>query len=199
MTKTNTLMQAFDRNEVGTGSARSLRRKGLVPAIIYGSGKPQVLISLNAKNLNLEFHKQGFLSHMFDIEISGKTFPAIPKAFKLNPVTDEIEHIDFIHINENLKIKVNVTLHFINESKCPGIKQGGVLNVIKHDIEIYCLPGNIPQIIEIDIANLSVGQSIHVKDLKLPEGIETKLDLESTIAALVAGSVEQEVAETDKK
>jgi large subunit ribosomal protein L25 len=182
-------LKAEERAATGTGAARELRRRNMVPAIIYGANKPEVLFSVSEKEMTLQYRKQGFLSHMFDIEIGKKVYRALPKAIQLHPVTDKIEHMDFIHVNENEKIKINVTLHFINEQKCPGLKQGGVLNIIRHDLEVYCLPSNIPESIEINIEELNVGQSIHVSDIKLPKGVETKADSNIAIAALVSGKV----------
>jgi large subunit ribosomal protein L25 len=188
-------LKAEERAITGTGPARALRRRNMVPAIIYGAGKTEVLFAVPEKEMTMQYHKQGFLSHVFDIEVGKKTYRALPKSIQLHPVTDTIEHIDFIHINENEKIKINVTLHFINEDKCPGIKQGGILNVARHDIEIYCLPSNIPEAIAIDIAEVELGKSIHVSDLKLPKGVEVKLDDSTTIATVAAGKV----ASTDDK
>ena len=194
MSKTHAL-QAESRAATGTGEARALRRNSMVPAIIYGSGKPQVAISLPRKEINLEYRKQGFLSHVFDISVGKNKYKAIPKAIQLHPVTDEIEHIDFMHVDKGSSIKVVVSLHIENEEKCPGIKQGGVLNIARHDLEIYCLPDNIPESIHVDVAGLNIGESIHLKDLILPNGIETKLDLDTTIAA-VLGAAKEEVEET---
>jgi large subunit ribosomal protein L25 len=182
-------LKAEERATTGTGPARALRRNNMIPAIIYGAGKAEVLFSVSEKEMTMQYHKQGFLSHVFDIEVGKKTYRALPKHIQLHPVTDDIEHIDFIHINENEKIKINVTLHFINEEKCPGIKQGGVLNVARHDLEVYCLPSNIPETIEIDIAEVDLGNSIHVSDIKLPKGVETKIDVATTIATVAAGKV----------
>lgn len=183
----NHLLKAIERNNLGTGSARELRRNGMVPAIIYGPNKESITLAVSARELNIHYNKQGFLSHIFDIEVGKNKYRAIPKEIQLHPVTDAIEHMDFMHVDDNQKIKTNVPLHFINESKCPGIKQGGILNVARHFLEIYCFPGNIPESIEIDIAELIIGSTIHVSDLKLPKDVETKIDGNITIAALVSG------------
>lgn len=180
-------LKAEERGLTGTGPTRELRRRKMVPAIIYGADKQQVLFALPQKELNIEYHKQGFMSHMFDIEIGKKTYRALPKEIQLHPVTDSIEHIDFVHVNEHDKIKITVTLHFTDEDKCPGIKQGGILNAIRHDIEIYCLASDIPENISVNIGSLTVGQSVHVSDLKLPKGVETKLEPTTTIATIVSG------------
>ena len=178
-------LQAEDRNVMGTGSARAIRRRSMVPATIYGAGKAQVMLALPLKELTLEYRKQGFLSHMFDIQVGKDKYRVLPKAIQLHPVTDQIEHMDFIHIDKNTKVKANVSIHFINEAKCPGVKQGGVLTIARHNLEIYSLPDSIPESIEIDVINLNVGQSIHVSDVVLPKGVETKLDPAITIAAIV--------------
>lgn len=183
------------RERMGTGPARELRRRNMVPGIIYGAGKEPVMIALPAKELKMQYFKQGFLSHMFDIEIDSKhKYCALPKEIQLHPVTDEIEHIDFMHIDEKAPIKINVAIHFVNESKCVGLKQGGVLNAIRHSLEVYCLPSNIPESIDIDIAELTIGQSIHVKDLALPKGVETKLDQDITIATIVTGKTTEDLS-----
>lgn len=189
------LLKAVERENLGTGSARELRRNGMIPAIIYGSKKNPVTVAISARELNMHYHKQGFLSHIFDIEVGKTKYRAIPKQIQLHPVTDEIEHMDFMHVDENQKMKTNVTLHFVNESKCVGIKQGGILNITRHSLEVYCLPGSIPENIEVDIAELNIGSSIHVSDVKLPKDVETKVDGNITVVALVPGKTASEAAE----
>lgn len=190
-------LQGQERLTTGTGHSREMRRNSMVPAIIYGAGKPQVMLSLPAKELTLEYHKQGFLSHMFDISVGKNKYRVIPKEAQLHPVTDAIRHIDFMHIDKNTKIKVTVSVHISNEEKCPGLKQGGLLNVARHDLEIFCLPDNIPESINVDITGLTVGETIHLKDIALPEGVETKLDLDTTIVAIVAAK-KSEVEATEE-
>lgn len=188
-------LQGQERLTMGTGHAREIRRNKMVPAIIYGAGKPQVMLSLPAKELTMEYHKQGFLSHMFDISVGKNKYRVIPKEAQLHPVTDEIKHMDFMHIDKDTAIKVTVSIHVTNEEKCQGIKQGGLLNVARHDLEIFCLPDNIPEAINIDIKDLNIGDNIHLKDITLPEGVETKLDESTTIVAIVAAR-KAEVEET---
>lgn len=193
-------LNAEARHETGTGPTRALRRKGLIPAIIYGGKQKEVLLSLPEKQTRIEFHKQGFLSHIFDIHVGEAKYRAIPKSFQLHPVTDEIEHLDFIHVNENEKIKTIVILHFSNEQKCPGIKLGGHLNIIRHNLEIFALPSAIPEQINIDLENLNICDTIHVKDLSLPKGVETKIDPNATILTIVNSSSDndKETAEETK-
>ena len=192
-------LKAEERTVVGTGPTREIRRQGLIPAIIYGANKPAVMVSISAKELTTQYHKKGFLSHMFDIEVGKNKYRALPKSIQLHPVTDEIEHMDFMHVNENEKIKINISLSFINEARCPGIKQGGTLNVARHSLEVYCLPSNIPEAIEIDTSLLNLGHTVHVSDLVLPKGVETKLDPSATIAAIVGGKATAEETSTEDK
>lgn len=191
------VLEAEERTVLGTGGAREIRRNDKVPAIIYGAGKPQVMIALPYKEITMEYRKQGFLSHMFDIKVGKNKYRALPKAIQLHPVTDEIEHLDFIHVDLDHKIKVSVTVHFVNEAKCQAIKSGGILNIARHDIEVYCLPDNIPEAIEVDVEHLTIGQSIHISDIVLPKDVETKMDASITVAALVAAKVVVEETATE--
>ncbi len=190
-------LQGQERLTMGTGHAREVRRNKMVPAIIYGAGKPQVMLSLPAKELSMEYHKQGFLSHMFDISVGKNKYRVIPKEVQLHPVTDDIKHMDFMHVDKDTKIKVTVSVHIANEEKCPGIKQDGLLNVARHDLEIYCLPDNIPEGITIDISDLNIGDNIHLKDVKLPEGVECKLDEYTTIVAIVSAKKTEEITDAE--
>lgn len=189
MSNTHSLV-AEDRVLTGSGPAKELRRRSMIPGIIYGPGKPQVMISLPFKELTLELHKPGFLSHIFEIQVGKTKYSALPKDVQLHPVTDEIEHIDFVHVDKNTKLKTSVVVHFINEEKCQAIKLGGILNVAMHNLEIFALPSSIPESIEVDIAELTIGQSIKVSDIVLPKGVETKIDPHANVAAIVAGKVE---------
>lgn len=190
-------LQGQERLTMGTGHAREVRRNKMVPAIIYGAGKPQVMLSIPAKELTMEYHKQGFLSHMFDISVGKNKYRVIPKEVQIHPVTDEIKHMDFMHVDKDTQIKVTVSIHITNEDKCRGIKQGGLLNVTRHDLEIYCLPDNIPESINIDVSDLNIGDNIHLKDLKLPEGIECKLDEFTTIVTIVAAKKAEETTDAE--
>lgn len=183
-------LEGSKRELVGKGAARSLRRSGLVPAIIYGGGKDEVMLSLPEKELTILYNKHGFMSHLYELKVEKKSFKALVKNVQLHPVTDKIEHVDFLHVAEGSKIKIMVPLEFVNKESSVGIKRGGVLNVSKHDIEIECSANSIPEHLEVDVNSLDIGQSIHVKDLKLPKGANALLDGEATICAIV-GRVEE--------
>lgn len=177
-------LKAEERLEYGKGIARKLRADKKVPAIIYGKGKKKVSFAISEKEITLEYNKPGFLSHIFNIEVGNIKYRAIPKEVQLHPVTDNVLHVDFMHIGEHDKIKVVVPLHFINKEKSVGIKKGGILNIARHDIELNCHADAIPEHIEVDILDFEVGSVLHVGDIKLPEGSETALDNSVTIASI---------------
>ena len=139
-----------ERLATGTGAARAVRNEKKIPAIIYGGGKNQAMISLPEKELSIEYNKSGFMSHLFDLEIGSKKYRVVPKQIQLHPVTDRVIHADFVHVGEHDKIKVFVPIEFTNRDKCIGIKHGGVLNAVKHEIELLCRADSIPSSIEIN-------------------------------------------------
>lgn len=182
----------------GKGAARALRRGKLVPATLYGGEKPQVMISLPEKELTLEYLKGGFMSHLIDITVGKHKYRVLPKQLQFHPVTDAIIHADFIHVAEHSQIKVLIPLHFINKEKCPGMKHGGVMNAIKHDLEVMCSADSIPDFIEIDIAALEIGGSIHIKDIVLPKGAVSTQDPSTTILTITGRSTaDEKIEDTD--
>jgi large subunit ribosomal protein L25 len=185
-----------ERLNVGKGPARALKVNKKIPAIIYGGKKKSVMISLPEKELSLEFHKSGFMSHLFDLEIGNTKYRVIPKHIQLDPVTDKVIHADFIHVDEHAKIKVSIPIEFTNREKSIGIKQGGVLNAVKHEIEVLCKPDLIPASITIDLSELGIGSSVHLKDIKLPSEVEATGDADLTIATII-GSTKEVVVEAE--
>jgi large subunit ribosomal protein L25 len=188
-------LDGLNRENKGKGAARALRRAKQIPAIIYGGQKSEVLLSLPEKDLTLLYNKHGFMSHLYEVKVSGKNYKALVKHVQLHPVTDKIEHIDFIHVSEGSKIKVKVPLEFLNQDVSVGIKRGGVLNVAKFDIEIECSATSIPEQIEVDVADLNIGETIHIKDIKFGKGVSAILDGESTVCAIVGRTDEKEEAQ----
>jgi len=177
-------LKATLREKVGGGASRAARREKMIPAVVYGHGKEHLHIEVPLKETTLEYHKNGFYSHLFDLDVNGKKYRVIPKKIQLHPVTDNIIHVDFMHISATDKVKLSVPLDFINKDKCPGIKQGGVLTIPMHDLEIMCLADNMPENIVIDLEGVAVGQTIHISDLKLPKGVTATHDAGTTIAAI---------------
>lgn len=196
-TATKTKSQALvatTRTDGGKGVARALRREGKLPGVLYGKGQKPVSIALSAKELVLEYQKGRFRSRLVDIALDGKTIQALPKDLQFNPVTDQIEHVDFIKVEKGVALRVFVPVKFTGQDKSVGLKRGGVLNIVRHEIEFECAPEAIPTHIEVDVTKLDIGNSVHINDIALPKGIKPTISRNFTVAA-VAGrsSADEEV------
>ncbi|MDZ4322551.1 MAG: 50S ribosomal protein L25/general stress protein Ctc [Alphaproteobacteria bacterium] len=179
------------REETGKGAARALRREGRVPAVLYG-GKDLLPahFSLDPIQLDKELHKTGFMSKVFELSLQGKKEKALARAVQFHPVTDRPLHVDFYRITKGAKITVSVPVHFINELASPGIKRGGVLNIINHNLEIIADVDHIPSHIEVDLTGLEIHDTIHLKHLKLPENaVPAHPERDNDIANIVAPTV----------
>lgn len=163
-------IRAESRDRAGKGAARATRRAGRVPAVIYGDKKEPTLISLDPKELGKVVHKRAFFATLLDLDLSGTKHRVLPRDVHFDPVTDKILHADFQRVNRDAKIHVNVPVVVRNEAASPGIKRGGVLNLVRHEIEFLCSPDNIPQQIFVDVTGLEIGGSIHIGAVELPEG-----------------------------
>ena len=185
-----TTFNAEARERAGKGAARAVRRAGRIPAVIYGDKKDPVSISLDPQEY-LKITKQpGFFSTMFDIKIGGNVEKALARDVQLHPVTDRPLHLDFLRVGKGTEIAVEIPVHFVNELASPGIKRGGVLNIVRHEIELLCPADNIPQQIEIDLTGLEIGDGIHISAITLPKGVTpTITDRDFTIATIAAPSV----------
>jgi len=186
-------LKAQIRENSGKGAARSLRRDNKVPAIIYGKDKENIAISLEEIELKKYCYKANFCAVLVDIEIDGKKHQVLPKSVQVHPVTDLVEHVDFMHVSEDSEVKVVVRLHFLNEEKCIGIKRGGLVNYVRRDVELMCNPNAIPHHIDIDTANLNIGDSIHISQLELPKGaraLDSKKDV--TLVTVVGRAKDEE-------
>ncbi|MBT5753026.1 MAG: 50S ribosomal protein L25/general stress protein Ctc, partial [Rhodospirillaceae bacterium] len=131
-------MKADARERAGKGTARALRRMGFVPAVVYGANKDPILISIDGKTLNREINKKGFFTHQYDIAVDGANQHVLPRDVQFDPVTDAPIHVDFLRVTEATKIKVSIGVEFINEEESPGLKRGGVINIVRHEIEVLC-------------------------------------------------------------
>jgi large subunit ribosomal protein L25 len=166
-------INAKARSAQGTGASRRLRRAGNVPGIIYGGGKDAVSIELNHKELFLEFRHEAFHSSVLTLNLDGKKEQVLLRDYQLHPVRNDIAHIDFQRVSATEKIHVKVPLHFINAEIAPGVKlQHGIVTHIQTEADVSCLAKNLPEFIEVDLANLSAGHSIHLSEIKLPKGVE---------------------------
>lgn len=158
------------RDRAGKGAARATRRAGRVPAVIYGDKKEATLISLDPKSIDKLIHKKAFFATLLDVEVAGKKHRVLPRDVQFDVVTDRTLHVDFQRVGKDTKIHVHVPVVVRNEAAAPGIKRGGVLNLVRHEIEFICSPDNIPQMVEVDLTGLDIGGSIHISAVKLPEG-----------------------------
>ena len=191
-------LKAETRERVGKGSSRELRRNGLIPAVIYGDKQAPIAISLNSNEVTKRIHAGGFMTTVAVIDVNGEKIKVLPKDFQLDPVRDFTMHVDFLRVSANSQVQVQVPVHFINEEKSPGIKAGGVLNVVRHAVELHALAGNIPEFITADLAGLKVGDGIHISHIKLPKGTSPVItDRDFTIATIVApaGGMAEEASE----
>lgn len=177
-------LKAVARERVGKGAARALRRDGQIPAVIYGAGAPALAIALSANEMNRLVYAGHFKTTIFEIDVAGKKNRVIPRDYALDPVKDTVEHIDFLRVKAGQKISVEVPVHFLNSETSPGIKNGGVLNIVRHSIELEVPADKIPEAIEVDLAGTQMGDSIHVSSVKIPDGAELTIDRDFTIATI---------------
>ena len=193
--KTQGILQASVRNDHGKGASRLLRREGKIPAILYGKGQQPISIALPLKELTLEYGRGRFRSRLIDIKLdNNKTVKALPKDLQFNPVTDVIEHVDFIQVEAGMQLRVMVPVKFSGQEKSVGIKRGGVLNIVRHEIEFLCSPDAIPTHIEINVEKLDIGSSIHIEGIALPKGVVPVIKRNFTVATIAGRRAEEEEA-----
>ncbi|QJD60308.1 50S ribosomal protein L25/general stress protein Ctc [Pseudomonas sp. gcc21] len=166
-------LNAKERNDLGKGASRRLRRiADLVPAIVYGGNKAPQSISLETRQLNKALESEAFYSHIISLDVDGKKEDVLLKAVQRHPSKPRIMHVDFLRVVAGHKVNVQVPLHFLNEDTCFGVKQeGGMIFRNLPEIEITCLPKDLPEAIEVDLIDLKLGEVIHLSDLKLPKGV----------------------------
>jgi len=163
---------AENRDLSGKIAARADRRKGNVPAVVYGGEAAPQSIVLDHNEVIKHLEHEAVYSHVLDLKIDGKTEKAILKGIQRHPAKAQIMHIDFMRVDETQALKVHVPLHFINEDTCLGVKAGGVVTHSRVDVEISCLPALLPEYIEVDLAEINIGESVHLTDIKVPEGVD---------------------------
>ena len=184
--------KALDRNK-DTGSTHSLLTKGMVPGIIYGKGSEPSKIALENKILMKLMNTGSFYSTIIDIDINGKVEKILPKQLQYHPVTDKLIHFDFLRVQENTKVTVEIPIEFLNQDKCPGLKKGGVLNTVRRLVELSCNANNIPSKLEFDLINSEIGDAVKISNINLPDGVlPTITDRDFVIATLVPPTVEVE-------
>jgi large subunit ribosomal protein L25 len=177
------------RERAGKGASRALRRDGRVPAVIYGGNEQPTAIHIEERVLSRQLGTGHFMNSIVMVEVGGQSVRAIPKDVALHPVSDRPLHVDFLRLSKESKIQVAVPVVFVNEEESPGLKRGGVLNIVRHELELVCESDKIPDDITIDVTGLDVGDSIHISNVTLPQGSESAItDRDFTIATLVAPS-----------
>lgn len=194
------MLPAETRERAGKGASRALRREGRIPAVIYGGNEEPLGIHVEEKELRRQLGTGHFFNSVVELQVGGKTLRTLPKDVAFHPVTDRPLHADFLRLAKDAKVHVNVPVHFANEDASPGLKRGGVLNIVRHELELVCAPDSIPEEISIDVTGLEVGDSIHISHVKLPAGAASAItDRDFTIATIVAPSaLKSEEGDTTK-
>lgn len=182
-------LPAETRDRAGKGASRALRREGRVPAVVYGGNEEPLSIHVEEKLLRKQLGTGHFFNSVVDVEVDGKLMRTLPKDVAFHPVNDRPLHVDFLRISKDSKVHVNVPVVFANEEASPGLKRGGVLNIVRHELDLVCTSDNIPEEIAIDVTGFDVGDSIHISHVKLPSGVESAItDRDFTIATIIAPS-----------
>src|SRR5436190_7323296 len=190
------------RDRAGKGASRALRREGRVPAVVYGEKNEPLSIHVEEKLLAKMMSTGHFMNSVIMVDLAGESHRTLPKAIDFHPVSSRPIHVDFLRIGEHTKVHVNVPVRFDNEEASPGLKRGGVLNAVIHELEIVCDAANIPNEIHIPLDGLEIGDSIHISQVKLPDGVvPANTDEDFTVATIVAPSAmkaeEEEAAAAD--
>jgi large subunit ribosomal protein L25 len=192
-------LAAKGRDRAGKGAARATRREGLIPAVIYGGRQAPVLLALAPRDIMLEMRKSGFASRLFDLTVGSDKHRVMVQDVQFHPVTDQPVHVDFLRISADTTVTVEIPVHFLNEETSPGLKRGGVLNVVRHEIEVTGKPDDLPKFFEVDLISAEVGDSIHMSAVKIPDGVHpTITDRDFTICTIAApSSMRSEAGEGD--
>ena len=182
-------LPAEARDRAGKGASRALRREGRVPAVVYGEKKEPLSIHIEEKLLAKMLSTGHFMNSVVMVDVSGKATRTLPKSVDFHPVSSRPVHVDFLRISEHTKVRVNVPVRFDNEEASPGLKRGGVLNAVIHELEIVCDAATIPNEIHIPLDGLEIGDSVHISSVKLPSGVTpANADEDFTVATIVAPS-----------
>lgn len=185
------------RGRAGKGGARESRRAGRIPAVIYGNKQEQVLIAIDGTELLKHLRRPGFMAHVFEITVAGARERVLPREVQHDPVSGKPLHVDFMRFGAETRIHVEVQVKFANEDKAPGLKKGGVLNVVHHTLDLVCSPDAIPESVTVDLTGLELGDVVHADAISLPEGVELgEDDPQATIASIAAPSTEEIAAPT---
>jgi large subunit ribosomal protein L25 len=188
-------LTATVRDKVGKGAARATRREGQIPAVIYGGKQPALPISLSYWEIDQKIHGGGFFTTLATIDVGSEKIRVIPRDSQIDPVSDRPLHVDFLRVLEGARLTIDVPVHFINEGAAPGIRRGGVLNIVRHTVNITCPAEAIPEQLICDLTGLDINDSLHISSVALPEGVEpTITDRDFTVATIAApAGVKEEI------
>lgn len=188
-----TAFAAQIRDRAGKGAARATRREGRVPGVIYGDNQDPVLISLDPIELMKQINVTGFFARVYEVDVAGEKYRVLARDLQLDPVSEQPIHIDLMRFSAATRVNVEIQVNFENEDKCPGLRMGGVLNVVRFMIELRCRPDNIPETLTADLSGLEIGDSLHISAIELPEDVElTITDRDFTVATIAAPTVMEE-------
>ncbi len=195
-----TLLAGELRQGTYKGAARATRRAGRVPAVIYGNKEASVLISIDPLDLLQQLRGPGFFARVYEIEIGGKKHRVLARDLQVDPVTDRPIHVDFMRFSEATRLNIDVQVVFENHEESPGLKRGGVLNVVRHTVEMRCKPDSIPESITVDLTGLDIGDSVHISAIEVPEDVELAVaDRDFTVATIAAPTILVEVEEEEEE
>lgn len=185
---------AFPRNTDGTGPSRRMRRTGRVPGVVYGAGKLAQNIELDHNALSRHLRMESFHASILDMSLDGSKERVLLRNVQMHPWKKEVLHVDFQRVAADRKIHMKVPFHFVHADVCPGVKEGGVVSHVMNDVDIQCLPDDLPEFIEVDLSNLTLGHSIHVAEVALPKGVELVPRLRADNPVVVTAQVPREIA-----
>ncbi len=185
-------LRAEARDRAGKGAARAARRSGRVPGVVYGEGKPATLISLDPRELSRELQRPGFFARLLNVDLGGTVLRTLPRDVQLDPIRDQPLHVDFLRVNAGTKITVAVPVKFVGQESSPGIRRGGMLNVVRHEIDLVCAVESIPDQLTISLEGLEIGDSIHIGAVPLPAGARPTITRNFTVASIAAPTAVRE-------
>lgn len=189
-----TTIKAAARPGIGKGAARAVRREGKIPAVIYGDKKNAEQISINHHDLEVMLLRGRFLKTVFEMDIDGRKLRVVPRDVQVDPIKDIPLHVDFQRIGADNRVRISVPVKFINEALSPGLKRGGVLNIVRREVEVWCPADKIPEAFEFNLDGLEIGRSIHISATKLPDGVKPLIaNRDFTVATIAGKKAEEEV------
>ena len=188
------LVEGNARTALGTGEARAVRRQGLIPAVVYGNNLEPLAIAIQLRPIENALNKPGFYTKLFDLNIDGKAVRAVARDIQFHPVTDRILHLDFQRVDPNSTIRVDVPLVLVGHTESPGLKSGGVLNLLLHTLTLESAVDKIPDKIEISLAGVDIGDSLHIEDIALPDGAKLVAGARDTTVYTITGASSEVVA-----